>query len=44
LKDNSGFGLENVMKRLELLYKDNYDLKTEDENGYYTVLLQLKSK
>jgi sensor histidine kinase YesM len=44
LKDNSGFGLENVMKRLELLYKDNYDLQTEDRNGYYTVLLQLKSK
>jgi LytS/YehU family sensor histidine kinase len=44
LKDNSGFGLENVMKRLELLYKDKHDLKIEDENGHYTVMLQLKSK
>jgi sensor histidine kinase YesM len=44
LKENSGFGLENVMKRLELLYNGKYDLKTEEENGYYTVLLQLKTK
>lgn len=44
LKERSGFGLENVKKRLELLYKDKYDLKIEDENGYYTVMLQLKTK
>ncbi|HLG40681.1 MAG TPA: histidine kinase [Chitinophagaceae bacterium] len=44
LKENSGFGLENVMKRLELLYKDKYDLKIDNTEGYYHVMLQLKWK
>ena len=44
LKKDSGFGLATVMKRLELLYKGNYELVTEEKNGYYTVMLQLKSK
>ncbi|MEI9943654.1 MAG: histidine kinase [Chitinophagaceae bacterium] len=44
INENSGFGLENVMKRLELLYPNKYDLKMEEENGYYTVMLQLKTK
>jgi sensor histidine kinase YesM len=44
LKKNSGFGLQNVMKRLNLLYNGMYDLKTENRDGYYYVMLQLKSK
>ena len=44
IKKDSGFGLENVMKRLELLYKDKYDLKTEEKDGYYNVMLQLKAQ
>lgn len=44
IKTSSGFGLENVMKRLELLYNGEYDLKTEEKGGYYSVMLQLKIK
>lgn len=44
LKKDSGFGLENVIKRLELLYKGEYDLKTEEKDGFYNVMLQIKSK
>ena len=44
INKDSGFGLETVMKRLELLYKGDYHLKTEEKNGYYHVMLQLKSK
>jgi sensor histidine kinase YesM len=44
LKENSGFGLENVRKRLELLYKGNYELNIDENNSYYHVMLQLKTK
>lgn len=44
LKKDSGFGLENVTKRIGLLYKGEYDLKIQDRDGYYHVMLQLKSK
>lgn len=44
LKKDSGFGLENVVKRLELLYKGGYDLSNGNKNGYYHVMLQLKAK
>jgi LytS/YehU family sensor histidine kinase len=40
----SGFGLENVRKRLELLYPGKYDLKTEVKDDFYKVMLQLKVK
>ncbi len=40
----SGFGLDNVRKRLELLYPGRYDLKTEMKNDFYKVMLQLKDK
>lgn len=40
----SGFGLENVKKRLELLYPGRYDLKTEVKDDFYKVMLQLKVK
>ncbi len=40
----SGFGLDNVKKRLELLYPGKYDLKTEVKDDFYKVMLQLKVK
>ncbi len=39
----SGFGLDNVKKRLELMYAGNYDLKTEITEDSYTVMLQIKT-
>lgn len=44
LNTSSGFGLDNVAKRLELLYPNEYDLKIDDQDGYYTVMLQVKIK
>lgn len=41
---SSGFGLENVMKRLDLLYSNEYDLKMQNKDGFYNVMLQLKGK
>jgi LytS/YehU family sensor histidine kinase len=40
----SGFGLDNVQKRLALLYPNQYDLKLEANDGFYKVMLQLKIK
>lgn len=40
----SGFGLDNVKKRLDLLYPGKYDLKTEVKDNFYDVMLQLKVK
>ncbi len=37
----NGIGLINVEKRLELIYKDRYSLKTNAENGIYHVLLNI---
>lgn len=37
----SGFGLDNVRKRLNLLYPGKYDLKIVVKEGFYTVMLQL---
>ena len=34
-----GIGLENIRKRLNLLYKDNYQLKIENNNNWFTVNL-----
>lgn len=44
LRTDNGLGLVNVRKRLQLLYADEYDLKVEDKEGFYNVLLQLKVK
>lgn len=41
---DSGLGLVNVRKRLNLLYAGAYHLKVEDKEGFYSVLLQLKVK
>jgi len=44
LNAHSGFGLDNVRKRLELLYKHQYDLEIKEDENFYTVMLQLKAK
>ena len=44
LKTNSGLGLSNVTKRLQLLYAGEYDLKVENKEDTYSVMLQLKVK
>lgn len=40
---SGGIGLDNVKKRLELRYRDNYSLELEKENGYFTVNLSIKN-
>ncbi|MFD2726228.1 sensor histidine kinase [Hyunsoonleella rubra] len=38
-----GIGLTNIKKRLDLLYKDNYDLKIVHKNGIFKVNLILQN-
>lgn len=40
---SGGIGLENVKKRLALKYQNNYKLDIENENGYFTVNLEIKN-
>jgi len=43
LKDGtSGFGLDNLKKRLSILYPSTHVLTTKVENGYFTSLLKLQ--
>jgi len=44
LDKNSGFGLANVSKRLELLYPNEHILEIENNEDFYQVSLQLKMK
>ena len=44
ISENSGLGLTNTIKRLKLLYPNEYFLKENKEDGYYKVMLQLKIK
>ncbi|WP_191908705.1 sensor histidine kinase [Larkinella humicola] len=44
LEKNSGLGLANVKKRLDLLYPNAYELTIQNEGGFYQVMLQLKVK
>jgi sensor histidine kinase YesM len=37
--DKNGIGLENIQKRLDLIYKDNYSLKTEIIDNWFCVNL-----
>lgn len=40
---NTGIGLQNMQKRLELLYKNNYTLNIDDTTNAFKVQLQLKT-
>lgn len=42
--ESSGLGLVNTLKRLGLIYGDDYELKQYGENGYYHVKLNLPIK
>jgi hypothetical protein len=41
---SSGFGLDNVSKRLSLLYPTEHELNIKKDNSFYNVILQLKMK
>lgn len=43
LNRNSGLGLENAKRRLELLYPNKHELSFEETTNTYKVLLQLKT-
>lgn len=43
LNKNSGLGLENAKRRLELLYPGKHELTIEETGNTYKVLLQLKT-
>jgi hypothetical protein len=40
---SKGIGLENIQKRLDLLYKENYDLQIEDSENLYKVQLKINT-
>ena len=39
--NEKGIGMENVTKRLQLMYADKYDFKSYEEDGYYYTQLEL---
>jgi len=41
-KEHSGIGLQNVKRRLELLYPENHDLKIENAENNFKVYLRIK--
>jgi len=41
---NSGFGLVNTIRRLNLLYPDEYQLDIQENDDFYTALLLVKIK
>ena len=44
VNEKSGIGLENVRKRLELLYPENYDLQIENKKKEFHIHLVIKSQ
>jgi LytS/YehU family sensor histidine kinase len=40
-EEKQGIGLQNVQRRLELSYPNQYDLSVEDHETYYSVQLNL---
>jgi sensor histidine kinase YesM len=44
LKKDSGIGLVNAKKRLDLLYANEHELREEEKDGLYCVMLLLKVK
>jgi LytS/YehU family sensor histidine kinase len=43
-RDGHGIGIENVKRRLDILYPDKYDLKIEEEDTLFKVNLKLTLK
>ena len=41
-KDNSGIGLKNIKNQLSHLYKENYLLRINTDQGFYIVDLKIK--
>jgi sensor histidine kinase YesM len=39
--ESSGFGLDNLKKRLSILYPNAHALETKEENGYFISFLSL---
>jgi len=39
---NVGIGLENIKKRLEMLYQNKYQLEIVDEKNIYKVILKIE--
>lgn len=44
LKKSGGIGLQNVMRRLDLIYPDRYKLKIQDNENEYNLILHLKNE
>lgn len=44
INKSSGFGLDNVSKRLNLLYTGEHELNIKKDNSFYNVILQVKMK
>ncbi|MGB1308422.1 MAG: sensor histidine kinase [Oceanihabitans sp.] len=42
-KTNKGIGLQNIKKRLDLLYKNKYDLKMEESKNHFSVNFKLNT-
>ena len=42
--DRNGIGLENVKKRLDILYQDNYEFKCIKENDSFLTILKIKNE
>jgi two-component system, LytTR family, sensor kinase len=41
LTENTGIGINNVKRRLELMYPDKHSLTTVEKDNYYTVHLEI---
>lgn len=41
IKKESGIGLKNLKKRLDILYHDNYTIMTEKDNGFFKAYLKI---